>query len=444
MLGCSGQAAPLPQWKVYLATDAPVPQLGEVVYVEVIDGQGHDVPPVDEHTRLIDGSRPELWPTSFGVVPSSPTETARLRVRLYRPDQIGADGTPQGTLLIDATATLPPVASGVSRVAITLAMSCFGVAPDLAGGQTCDPSTGSLAPEPSLVGDVDLSTLPAAGSWPPAKALPCTAPVPDGMACIPGGVFLMGAARYFPLDPAEDPSPQHLVQLHPFAIDLQEVTVADIKALVRSGGLPPPLQGDPMGATPPGCTYEGLADPTNDGMPVNCVTWSQASQACALLQKRLPTEAEWEYVASNVGAGTPYPWGSDPDPCTYAVVGRGRPLVHTPESTECLNSSFGFASGPAAGGDARDVTFLGVMNLGGNMGEWVADAFEPYSSPCWSAGGLLVDPVCTATSAAPVQRSVRGGSWGSSPLQALAYNRFFASESEVSVGAGFRCALDMP
>ncbi len=304
MAGCSGQAAPRAQWKIYIATDAPVPQLGQQLYIELIDNQTLS----PDHTRLVDGSRPELWPVSFGIVPSSSTDAQLLRVRLYRLDATGSDGTPQGTALIDATAQLPPVSSGVSEVALTLAMSCFGVPPDLSGGQTCDPSTGSLAPEPTLVAGVDPSSLPAPGSWPPAAVLPCSSPVPDGMKCVPGGVFLMGAAHFLPTGP-EDPTPQHVVELRPFAIDIDEVTVRDIKPLVQSQGLAPPFIGDVAGVSPPECTYLGLTDPANDPMPVNCVSWSQAEQACKLLQKRLPSEAEWEYVASNVGLGTAYPWG---------------------------------------------------------------------------------------------------------------------------------------
>jgi formylglycine-generating enzyme required for sulfatase activity len=443
LVGCRAQTAPArAQWKVYLATDAPVPQLGEQLFVELLESSGAEV--AAGETRLIDGSRPELWPVSFGVVPTTPGAAVRLRARLYRLDETGADGTPQGTALIDATGTLPSLGPGVNEVAMTLAMACFGVASNLPGQRTCDPATGGLAPEPTLAALASSAPLPAPGSWPPALVVPCSSHPPAGMTCIPGGAFLLGATQYFSDGTDVAPSPQHLVQLRPFAIDTDEVTVGVVRELVQTMGLAPPLTGDTdPTAEPPECTYDNTS---NTDAPVNCVSWTQANQACKLLGKQLPSEAQWEYVAGNLGQKTPFPWGTDTDVCARAVVARGRALVTSDdEALECLSGQSGFMPGPVSGGSSTDVSLLGVRNLGGNVSEWVADIFDPYTGPCWADGSLLVDPVCSSAVAKSTVRSIRGGSWQTGAVYAYATQRQFApsSTNPPGVSIGLRCVVDM-
>jgi formylglycine-generating enzyme required for sulfatase activity len=441
-LGCPGQVAgPRAQWKVYLATDAPVPQLGQQVLAEILDASGNP-----QSSRLIDGSRSELWPISFGVVPDSAADSPRIRVRFYRLDETGADGSPAGNMVIDATATLPPSGGGITETSLVLAMACFGVAADVTAAQTCNPSTGQLDAEPTLSAGVDLASLPGVGSWPPAAPVPCSGTPPANMVCAPGGVFILGSNQYFPIGGGSDPVPEHLVQLAPFAIDADEVRVSDIAALIKAGKLTAPGTGDPGMATPPECTYENASDTT--AYPVNCVSWSTANQACTLLGKRLPTEAEWEYVAGGLGAKLPYPWGADANICNYAVVASGRALV--PEPFECLAS--GEPPGPhALGGTVPDVVesdvpSIGgqVLHLGGNVDEWVADVFDSYSGPCWQTGAtLLVNPVCTAAVAGASNHAIRGGSWQLDALSAAVHARDVSVADGPAVATGFRCAISM-
>jgi formylglycine-generating enzyme required for sulfatase activity len=445
-LSCGGQtAAPRDQWTVYLATDAPVPQLGQQVLVELLDGSGNPVP---GESRLLDGSRSDLWPISFGIVPDDGTSPPRLRARLYRLDETGSDGTPAGTMLVDATATLPPISGGVTETALVLAMACFGVPADVMNQQTCDPATGQLDAEPTLSSGVDPSSLLQVGSWGPGASVPCSGQPPDGMVCAPGGAFILGSTHYFPI--SADPVPEHLVQLAPFAIDANEVTVGTVRPLVQAGKLTMPGVGDPAGYVPPECTYLGNTDSKNDGYPVNCVSWSTANQACTQLGKRLPTEAEWEYVAGGLGAKLPYPWGADPDICHYAVVASGRADIATPEPTECLVPPA--APGPVlVGSTGLDVVESGVpsiggqvLNLAGNVDEWVADVFDQYSGPCWQTGAtLLVDPMCTASVAGTSPHSIRGGSWQLQALTASVHYRGSSIADAPAVATGFRCAVSM-
>jgi formylglycine-generating enzyme required for sulfatase activity len=434
---CAESPPPRAEWEVYLGTDAPVPAFGEVLAVELTDAAGN--PYGDDGVRLFDASRPSAWPFSFGILPSSGAPP-RLRARLYRLDQVGAGVFPDSSALIDATATLPP-AVGLTVVALPLMMSCFGVAPDVMTGMSCDPATGKLAPEPALASGASPGALPVVGSWLPGRVVPCTGAEP-GMICIPGGAFLMGSVRSLAGATGYEPVPEHLVQLSPFSIDVDEMTVGQVRELVVSKGLPPPEEGDFQSFDSPNgpCTYAGADDASHDAYPITCIPWASARQACELLGKRLPTEAEWEYVAGNLTAKTPFPWGADTDICAHAVVARGRVLVEI-EAIECLDLPDGTVvpSGPQPGGSDEDRTALGVKNLGGNVNEWVDGYFQPYSSPCWNTGLLLKDPDCEDSSGG--QRSIRGGDWVDAPASAASYFRdgTFGGQ-EVDIQLGFRCA----
>jgi len=434
--GCSGSAPPRAQWLVFVGTDAPVPALGQQLLVELLDPNGSVQLP--SSSRFLDASHPTAWPLSFGIVPDPAETTTRVRVRLYRLDQTGSDGLPAGASLLDATATLPSP-SGVTRVGLSLRMACFGVASDPAAKRTCDPATGALALEPTLQPGVE--TLPTVGSWPDASPVPCRAAAPDGMACLAGGAFLLGTQQFFPEGPATEPVPQHLVVLDRFALDTAEVTVGQVRSLVQAGGVPPPTTRD---AAATGtvrveeCTYLGSGDGSNDAAPANCIPWSSAALVCEAMGKRLPTEAEWEYAARNLGEQTPYPWGNDSNVCGHAVVARGVGVFVDP--TECEPTAGPVAPGPVAGGSALDTTALGIRNLGGNVSEWTADFFAPYSASCWSGGDPLVDPSCQTPSNA---HAVRGGSWQSDVNDASSTARQDPANDNASEAIGFRCALSM-
>lgn len=415
---------PRPQWMLYVATDASIPQVGQQLLVEFLDvDTGVDSPDL---RSLIDGSQPSLWPVSIGIIPGA-TPSPRLRVRLYRLDETGADGLPQGTALIDETATLPPDPSGVVTVALTLPVACFGVPADLTAHRSCSAATGALAPEPTLAPNPDLTSLPS-----PTPPVACTGTAPAGMVCAPGGLFILGSTDYDNnVDGIVPPLPERLVKVDPFFIDVDEVEVQDIQGFVARGALPQPLTMDPQGFGE--CTFESAA-----AAPVNCIPWQTASTACELLGKRLPREAEWEYVAGNLGQKTTFPWGSDPDACKYAVVAEGLSGMNIPFECNSCATCFGLRA-YGAGAMFLDVTTLGMVNLGGNVREWVADVYEDYSGPCWSGAPPLVNPVCAAPSLGATHTE-RGGSWEDSVVSAHGYYRQGSPNDGPSSAVGFRCA----
>jgi formylglycine-generating enzyme required for sulfatase activity len=166
--------------------------------------------------------------------------------------------------------------------------------------------------------------------------------------------------------------------------------------------------------------------------PLNQVAWQRARDLCRHYGGDLPTEAQWEYAA--VGAGrdrkATYPWGEALPSCSLAVVAR---------------SGFGGATkfcpaqevGPEAVDSvamAGDVNALGVVGLGGNVGEWTRDPFAPFDHPCWSGP---IDPSCIDD---PIVVGERGGAWNLPHGFANSSQRGRRAGFIGGTRTGFRCA----
>jgi formylglycine-generating enzyme required for sulfatase activity len=458
--------APAPtQWTVAVSTDAPLPTFGDRLLLEVLVDDGslacagcrHDVG-LDARTQ---------WPVSFGVLPAARSETLHVRARLYRADHVGPDGLPlaDGDGVLDAVGILPE-ADGDTRVALTLRGECFERVSSTAARTSCG------APERPLPPETPDRTL-SPGAWPPTAPAACPEGVPDGMRCIPGGVFLCGDVRAPPVDVAYDAGtattavPERAVRLDTFLLDVDEMTVGDLRRLAQAGriafasdaGAPgAPTIAEPQNpqtgadaGVDPACTWLGVDTDAHDDLPLACIPWASANAICHARGGRLPTEAEWEYAAGNTQRETTYPWGESPDVqdlCLHAYVGRGRSTsAGAPENPVCLASAddAGAAPGPAArNAPTRDLTDRGVRNMGGNLQEYVADNYQVYAGPCWTAGGpLLQDPSCDA--GGPVSpRSVRGGGWQGSPhLAVVAERNLVPPHYRGDAFTGVRCAADL-
>jgi sulfatase modifying factor 1 len=436
---CGPDAAdPRPQWVARVDSDVPVPQFGDQLLIEVV-GNPTDVPCAGCR-RLFALETHAAWP-SFGIAAEGFSSPPYVRARLFRHDYVGPDGLPSSPALIDLLARLPP-ASGVTPVTLSLRISCFGIPADTANGTTCNPANGAVVRDLRLERAGNASPMPLA-EWSPQR--PCAAAVPSDMACVEGGAFLLGASSAFVLSPVISTTPERLVVLSPFALDRDELTVGAVRQLAGTHVLAnPPTRRSPANDLDAMCTYLGPDDAAGDALPINCISRAGAEEVCALLGKRLPTEAEWEYAAGNRSEESPYPWGGEPDDiCVRAIVGRGRYLTEMTsaltEATFCrTRAATALPSGPVAGGEARDVTSLGVRNLGGNVDEWVADSAAAYSDPCWAGAFPLVDPRCDGPSSG--RHSVRGGSWASLGLLARATARNALGAPDPYTGA--RCARD--
>jgi len=143
-------------------------------------------------------------------------------------------------------------------------------------------------------------------------------------------------------DDGSDASETRLVVVSPFYVDLHEVTVAEYRASglakLEAGSsvdpaigppeVPPPA--DTQGALTPNdpqffCDYSDAAfSPKNsrESLALNCVSWEAASAYCDSLGKALPSEAEFEFMASGLRSDL-FLWGEDLPQCDDSVWGYG-------------------------------------------------------------------------------------------------------------------------
>lgn len=426
---CSEDAAPRDQWLITVSTDAPLPLFGDRLFVELLDEHGEVACANCRHH--FDASSDATLPLSFGVDATS--TPLRVRARLYRAELVVSGGMPAAGRGIDEVVRLPP-ASEVETLLLELHSNCFGIDPDVALGESCDPRTRALAPE-RLLEPLAGRRPVEVGSWPPAVPVDCPTAPPDTMVCMPGGVFLLGLPHpVFPAPFVE--GPERVVQLPPFFLDQREVTVGDVKAKIAEGL--PLLPGTVLDN--PKCTFDPNTS-ANDTLPVTCVDHAFAAGYCEWVGARMPTEAEWEYAATNTGRETLFPWGDDPDICAHAHVARGTPddVIAGDSSGDCHDASSAGHYGPKPEGNEEDVTSLAIRNLGGNVAELVDGFVTPFDAPCWSPEQFpLVSPKCTSVDDVPL-RAVRGGSWDSIRDDSRSAQRG-AIKSGSLTNAGFRCA----
>lgn len=455
---CCGPA----QWLVTVNTDAPVPQLGDTLLIQILDERGELA--CSTCSRVFPVEQDELWPRTFGITPEllNAAETLHVRAQLFRTDHVQRDGELINAYL-DAVGRLPPL-DGKTPAFLPLLTACFGVRSKLTpwSFSTCNPATGELAPEPELEGPPEGEQRKL-DLWAPAQDVPCRNSFDaDKMACIEGGAFVMGGVRY-PGSPADKgnrfaAAPEMLVVLSPFALDKDELQVKEFVALQKQfpelKTVKPLTRADHVL-----CNLAENAEDAASSMPLNCLDHQMAEAICRAQKKRLPTEAEWEFAAGERGAENPYPWGTNPDTCTHAVVGRGTILSGTGSGLDvtCRVDALGkpVPIGPVELGHPLDVTPRGLHNMGGNVAEWTQDVFTLYSSPCWGRRPIfrnwLLDPVCSAA-ASTTNGSywvTRGGDWGSAPVQAAVIMRAFPTpasnrdELKSYATIGVRCAASM-
>jgi len=145
--------------------------------------------------------------------------------------------------------------------------------------------------------------------------------------------------------------------------------------------------------------YEKITgkNPSNfkgEKLPVEMVSWNDASAFCELLSKQerslgweftLPTEAQWEY-ACRAGTTSPFSWGDTlkPDKANYIESG----INQTVEVTSYPPNLWGF------------------HQMSGNVWEWCMDWHGSYSE------NVVYDPIGPSTGRLKV---LRGGSWLTKP-----------------------------
>ena len=230
----------------------------------------------------------------------------------------------------------------------------------------------------------------------------------------------------------EDSVPPHPVTLNTFQIETTEVSNAQFIAFLNTLG-PNSHRRGCLGQSCINTTAEDensyiTFDSQNydistvfNEFPVVGVTWYGALAYCQTLGRRLPTEAEWERAARGPGVdGFIYPWGNTWD----GALARTR---NTGQIGALEVRTFAGGASP-----------FGVLNMAGNVAEWVNDRYSPnyYSLP--EASG--VNPQGPAVG---VDRVVRGGSWDTRPFFVRTVHRQHFRPDDTSLDRGFRCAADV-
>jgi formylglycine-generating enzyme required for sulfatase activity len=224
----------------------------------------------------------------------------------------------------------------------------------------------------------------------------------DGMEMlyVPGGTFQMGSA-----EGRSDEQPVHTVTLDGFWIDETEVTNAQYARCVAAGMCSPPSELRSRTRD----SYYG--DSQYDDYPVIWVSWDDATTYCQWAGGRLPTEAEWENAARGPD-GRVYPWGNDPPNDTLA------------------NYALNVGDTTTVGSYPEGQSWVGAMDMAGNVLEWVNDWYgsypsEPRLNPIGPASGQV--------------RVLRGGSWPGSGEIVRAANRHNLHPGDRYDHVGFRC-----
>ena len=237
------------------------------------------------------------------------------------------------------------------------------------------------------------------------------------MVLIPAGTYDMGSTTG-----DSDEQPVHTVSIDAFYMDMYEVTNARYQQFVQKTGYPePPLWHNPRFNAPE--------------LPVVRVTWRDAVAYATWTNKRLPTEAEWEYAARGNLIGKKYPTG---DIITHADANFGG-KVSAPQSGDIpflADADRWEWTSPVGSFPPNGYN---LFDMAGNVWEWCFDEYNgefyslsPQNNPRF---GREIAPDNENF------RILRGGGWGGSAADLRVADRWYHLTSGSTVG--FRCVKDV-
>lgn len=246
---------------------------------------------------------------------------------------------------------------------------------------------------------------------------------------VPAGEFLMGTETGL-----TDEQPIHKVYLDSYWIDQTEISNAMYAKCVEAGICDKPS------------SLAFYSDSAFASHPVEYVSWNDAVNYCTWGGRRLLTEAEWEKAATwdpYTNEQRVYPWGNEYD-CRKGNFDDETELDDSLMQDGKVSCD-GFVRSAPVGSFLEGASAYGALDLGGNVWEWVHDAFievDPFNasiqnyyaiSPLENPQG--VDPATTE------YRSMRGGSYNFTfGYGRSAYRLWFGLDDSYE-GVGFRCAL---
>ena len=157
----------------------------------------------------------------------------------------------------------------------------------------------------------------------------------------------------------------------------------------------------------------GCSDRSSEAdQPRNCVNWLDAQAFCEARGGTLPSEMQWEYAARGVESWV-YPWGD----FYYAERVIGEDTQTAP-----------------VGSRPDGASWVGAMDLSGNVWEWTHTRYDPYPYE-ESDNGYNNGDVST--------RVLRGGSFNNPANFLRSAFRLGWSPTDNLNLIGFRCALSL-
>jgi sulfatase modifying factor 1 len=318
-----------------------------------------------------------------------------------------------------------------------------------------------------------------------SRATPPPGPAPTGMVWISGGEFTMGTDEQ---ESYPQERPAHRVKVDGFWMDKTEVTNEEFEKFVKATGyvtvaekkpdweeikkqVPPGTPRPPEEMLVPGSMVfikpngpVDLRDIRNwwqwtpgadwrhpegtksslkgrEKHPVVHVSWGDAVAYAKWANKRLPTEAEWEFAARGGVEGKRYAWGDElkPGGTWMANIFQGHfPDRDTGEDAFCGTAPV--SSFPTNG--------YGLHDMIGNAWEWCSDWYGvDYYSTLQQKGGVAVNPTGPSSSSNPnnpyqPEHATRGGSFLCSDHYCINYRPSARRGTEADSGmsnVSFRC-----
>jgi formylglycine-generating enzyme required for sulfatase activity len=232
------------------------------------------------------------------------------------------------------------------------------------------------------------------------------------------------------------------VVLDAYAIDRDEVSVADYRTCVADGG----------------CALDALVAGDeryiHDEWPMVNTTWDEAQRYCQWRGARLPSEAEWERAARGDRVEAVWPWGALEQPKDFNH-GQSRAVAMRELERRPAFTPLKFFGDP----DESDGTAMlaprgtypwgespwGTRDQAGNVAEWTADAYFTDDKQKGYSGLSSINPLREGS--ATQNRVIRGGSWRQPPFVARSnvrdpFNKLYDPSARFS-HVGFRCARSL-
>jgi len=231
---------------------------------------------------------------------------------------------------------------------------------------------------------------------------------------VKGGKFKMGAKN------ENDENPVHVVKINDFYVLNHEVTNAEFAEFLNDKrkhydnhlewiNLSYKWNNEKCRIYIKNNSY--FVEKGYENYPVTMVNWYGAQSYCQWIGGRLPTEAEWEYLAKKSLENIEF---NEKTMSNYAVFEENSQNIFAPICSK------------------RRI--LGIYDLFGNMSEWCSD----WYSPDYYSKKEKKNPYGPSKG---VQKVVRGGSWATKFSSISTTNRRASSPKNYNITIGFRVVI---